>query len=568
VADEEIWIGPRIQYLNKLIKMTHNGESLTNDDIKGIEGLKVYVNKKMPGFEKIRAKLNELGGSSSMSDDDEDQYLQTGPKTLFGEKYQQRGANEPPAIGSTKEAIDWCNKYYAAIIIGGKFRILRERNDEIEFMTKRDFMDSLENIRITITNEKGDRKYVSIAEIWVKHEKRRNYNDLVFDLSHVGNYDEKYNLWKGYKIEPKEGDVTPFMGLMNDTICSENGNSFNYLDEIVSQMLQFPDEKPGIAVVIRGDEGVGKSFFVERLCDLMAPYYFKTSNPSYIFGDHNGQLKDKILLHLEEAVWAGSKKDESLLKDLITGHTIEINDKFVPVYSVPNHLHLFITGNPLWTVSASFTARRMFALHASNKHRRDIEYFANLSNWFRNGGNAALLYYFLHHKINTNLRIVQVTDELIIQKQQSMYGVPEWWFSIVDTREMPYGELQPDGNVYVIKNLLYQSYINSSAGKRYQYSESKFGILFSSLFPKVINGEEQTASNGRVANVFEKTIKIADSRGIQRNGYDIPKNKDCRDLMKFKLGGNCSWNSDGDDNGDGGWSVLKGNSDYDFSLYK
>jgi predicted P-loop ATPase len=107
-------------------------------------------------------------------------------------------------------------------------------------------------------------------------------------------------------------------------ICSGNQRDYEYLIALVAQMFQEPHLKPGIAVVLRGDEGVGKSFFIEKLSALMDKYHFKTSNPAYVFGDHNGQLKNVILLHLEEAVWAGSKKDESLLKDLITGPEIPI----------------------------------------------------------------------------------------------------------------------------------------------------------------------------------------------------------------------------------------------------
>ena len=241
---------------------------------------------------------------------------------------------------------------------------------------------------------------------------------------------------------------------MKDVICSGDEDNFNYLVALVADMFQRPHLKPGVAVVVRSDEGVGKSFFVESLCDLVAPYYFPTSNPSYIFGDHNGQLKDKFLLHLEEAVWAGSKKDESLLKDLITGPEIPINDKFVPVYSVPNHLHLFITGNPEWLVSAGFKARRIFALHASDTYIEDTEYFGKLAHWFNKGGAEALMYFYLNHKSDIDLRIVPVTDELIEQKQQSMTGVAQWLLSIVEFMRNAVWRIYDDGHVQVIKAIL------------------------------------------------------------------------------------------------------------------
>ena len=160
---------------------------------------------------------------------------------------------------------------------------------------------------------------------YFKSKRPRKYDKgFDFDPSAVGNRGGKYNLWKGWPVKPVVGDVTIWRDYVKTIICSGDEESFNFLEALIAQMFQEPHLKPGIAVVIRGDEGVGKSFFVEKLCALAKGYYFKTSNPDNVFGKHNGHLEHVILLHLEEAVRAGSKKDESLLKDLITGLVIRL----------------------------------------------------------------------------------------------------------------------------------------------------------------------------------------------------------------------------------------------------
>lgn len=470
--------------------------------------------------------------------------------TKLSDKWQTKAEDARPEkdISSKGDAIEWLNKDHAAITINGKFRILHEKiNGDIEFMDKKDFISIHEHRRILVTSaEDGKSKQVPITDLWLKSTLRRQYTGIIFDPSRAGHYDGLYNLWKGYKIIGLPGDCSVFLDYVKDVICSGDIDNFNFLIALIAQMFQQPWAKPGIAVVIRGDEGVGKSFFIEKLGMLMEGYYFKTSNPAYIFGDHNGQLKNVILLHLEEAVWAGSKKDESLLKDLITGRTIQINDKFMPVISVPNHLHLFITGNPDWLVSAGFKARRLFALHASDAHRVDTQYFASLDEWFKNGGCGALIDYFLNYNIDVDLRIVPNTDELMEQKQQSMHGVMEWIYSIVDSKEMPYGELV-DGHVQVIKALLLVDYNKSPSGRRYQLSARKFGIQFTNI----------------LNSIKTENIKIRDSRDIRRDGYDIPNNKECRELVDKVLGGKCKWSSI-----DGDWVVLNGNTDFDFTGYK
>jgi hypothetical protein len=486
-----------------------------------------------------------------MADDNEDENiirlnkLKNNP--LFGE--QQRKSEEIPNITSTKDVTEQLNEKHAQIILTGRYKILHEKIDgTIEFMDKKDFINKFEHRTLLITGEDNKPKSTPMTEIWLKSQNKRRYdNGIIFDPSRNGHYNGMYNLWKGYKVVGREGDVSPFIDLIRDIICNGNEENFNYLVALISQMFQEPWLKPGIAVVIRGDEGVGKSFFIEKLGSLMGEYYFKTSNPNYIFGDHNGQLKNTILLHLEEAVWAGSKKDESLLKDLITGQTIQINDKFVPVYSVPNHLHLFISGNPEWLVSAGFKARRIFALHASEAHIRDTSYFSKLDEWFKSGGAGALIHYFLNYKYDIDLRIAPITEELIEQKQQSMSGVSEWLYSIADSKEMPFGYKEDNGHVLVIKAILHSDYNSSPSGKRHQLSERKFGRQLVELLPGLVNDN----------------IKLSDNHDVRRNGYDVPTCDDVRKSLEAKIGGKVKWSTP-----DGEWKVLRANSDFDFTRYK
>jgi hypothetical protein len=489
---------------------------------------------------------------------------------IFGEQYQNSTAI-PLILHTKEEAIDWLNKFYACITINGKYYVLHEKSDEtIEFMNITDFKNSLAEMRIDVTSSDGTKtKQTPITELWLISPNRRRFdNGIIFDPSRVGHYGDMYNLFKGWPIAPREGNCEIFLNYIKEIICSNNEENYKYLITLVAQMFQFPNKKPGVAVVIRGEEGVGKSFFVEKLGYLMGPYYFKTSNPSYVFGDHNGQLKDKLLLHLEEAIWAGSNKDESLLKDLITGLTIEINDKYVPVYSVPNHLHLFITGNPDWLVKANFRARRLFALHASEKRKKDIPFFAALDNWFtKEGGAAALMHYFLKYDISgLELRNVPVTDELIQQTKRSLSGAKEWFVDIFESHEMPCGylvgdeqeveyddyELDKNGTlvpvkkkekvkinarVRVPKDWLYKDYCDSKAGKRHPLNKSEFGIQFLALLPLVVRGVVQMSADGkRPKSIVKSDIKVRDNMNIRRDGYEMPIWKEVKDAISFQFG--------------------------------
>ena len=503
---------------------------------------------------------------SDTNDDEKIVNIEEAKKSLFGEKYQQR--TEQRTINSTKESVDWLNETHGQIMVRGQFRILWEKSDgSIEFMEKKSFIDKYNHRRLLITADGGNPKSTPMTEIWLKSPSRRMYDGITLDPSCDHHYNGLYNLFKGYKLKKGiAGDVTPFLDFIKNVICAGHEQNYNFLVALIAQMFQKPGQKPGIAVVIRGDEGVGKSFFVQKLCALMAPYYFKTSNPAYIFGDHNGQLKDKLLLHLEEAIWAGSKKDESLLKDMIDGNTLEINDKFVPVFSVPNHLHLFITGNPNWLVAARFQARRIFALHAADIKRKDIPYFTELDQWFKSGGDAALMYYFLNYKWDMELRLAPITREHIEQQKQTMSGLNEWVNNWLELGEWPYGRVE-NGHCYVIKSLLCHDYNNSPLGKRRPLTDRQFGIKFLELFPLVVDGEKQYGGNGRVKSVIRvsapgNSVQEYNCRGKQGDAYDIPPVAELRAIMDFNFGGSNDWDEKSE------WTIRHGDNKVDLDSKK
>jgi hypothetical protein len=492
-----------------------------------------------------------------MSDEDDDARAKRilASEPVYEEKFYHRSA-PTEVINDKEDACKFLDKIHACNTITGRFKIMYETPDgEIEFMDKKSFIDTYQNMRIQVTTPEEKTKLVPITELWLNWPKRRQYRGIIFNPSRAGHYDDLYNLFDGFKILAREGDCTIFLDYIKLVICDNHEDNYKFLIALIAQMFQEPHLKPGIAVVLRGDEGVGKSFFIEKLGALMDKYYFKTSNPAYIFGDHNGQLKNKLLLHLEEAVWAGSKKEESLIKDLITGRTIEINEKFMPVYSVPNHLHLFISGNPEWLMAAGLNARRLFALHASNAKRLDTEYFSGIDTWFRSGGCAYLMHYFLHYKTDINLRVVPVTDELINQKQHSMSGVEAWVMNIAHTGDMPFGEMVDGGNCKSIKKLLYYDFQKSSTGRNTKMTEREFGSAFLRLLPLVVNGEIQKHDNGTPKSIVDTELKIKGARSIRFNGYGLPSLAVWRVLMDFNVKGKNNWDNKTE------WTILRDNDE-------
>ena len=114
-------------------------------------------------------------------DNDDENVIHVEP--IFDEKYTRNRSAQTETIKSRDDAVKWSDKYYATVIVDGKFRIINERDPtNIFLMTKKDFIDSLENLRILITSEDNKPKITPITEIWLKSQ-HRNYDRIIFDVS-------------------------------------------------------------------------------------------------------------------------------------------------------------------------------------------------------------------------------------------------------------------------------------------------------------------------------------------------------------------------------------------------
>ena len=178
---------------------------------------------------------------------------------------------------------------------------------------------------------------------------------------------------------------------------------------------------------------------------LFGPHYVVVSNARLIVGNFNAHMVSCLVLHCEEAFWAGDKQGEGRLKDLITGmqHMIEFKGKD-PI-SVNNLIRLFVTGNPDWIVPASLEARRFAVFKISDDHQQDKPYFAAIVEEMKNGGLEALLFELMNFDLSqVDLRTVPLTDALLDQKLQSLSIEDAWWFEMLQSGSLPRGMKEPN----------------------------------------------------------------------------------------------------------------------------
>jgi energy-coupling factor transporter ATP-binding protein EcfA2 len=339
------------------------------------------------------------------------------------------------------------NKQHAVVIVGGKAVIMREQESsrrdgglEMSLMDAASFKLFHANQSVWVESAtnggKGDPKgkYVTIGDWWLKSPQRRTYKGLTFRPS--GNApDGFYNLWHGFAVEPRDGGMTDnkwkcsrLLSHMLDNICRGNAEHYQYLLYWLADMIQDPEVKKGVALVMRGDKGSGKSKLADIMRKLLGSHAMKISQSKHLVGNFNQQLSNKLLIVSEEATYAGNKSEDGVMKDLVTSDTVTIEAKRVDPIEVDSCCRIMMTTNSEWAVPATSDERRYFVLDVGNDHRKDYAYFAAIDAEMYgndNEGLRALLAFLQAIDLSgVNLRDVPQTDALRQQVALSM-DVPD-----------------------------------------------------------------------------------------------------------------------------------------------
>lgn len=331
------------------------------------------------------------------------------------------------AENDVEKIIKELNRKHLVVNIGGKTYIAnldydpQMKREELSFSSPADF-------RLRYSNRKVEGKCV--ADIWLESPVRRQYNGVIFAPGEtVSDY---YNLFKGFPVEPAEGDCSLFWAHLFDNICSGNIEHFNYLKRWMAHAIQRPKELPGTAIVLRGQQGTGKGVFVETFGRLFGNYFLTVLNLEQVTGRFNSHLKNVLLLHANEVVCKGDKVGEGVLKGLITDPTVPIEYKGRDIITVPNFKRLIFATNEDWAAPLGMDDRRYLVLDVSSQRKEDAAFFKAIIEQMENGGLEALMHDLLTEDLSDfNVRSVPFSESNFEQKLYNAGPVVQWWYGVL-----------------------------------------------------------------------------------------------------------------------------------------
>jgi hypothetical protein len=392
------------------------------------------------------------------------------------------------------------NETYAVVRYGSQVLVASIIKDEIFTMKVEDFHKTFGNVLIEHGND-----YIEVSRAWFKWKGRRQYlgRGVVFEPGGPLDFpDDMLNLWRGFGLEPKQGDWSLMRNHIFAVVCSGRQRDFDYLLKWMAYAVQRPNEPIGVAVAFRGAPGAGKGVVARTFGNFFGKHFVHIANGDQLTGRFNASLATSCAVFLDEALWAGDKKGEGVLKALITEPRLQLEAKFKDPIMVDNRLRIMVASNNDWMVPVGIGDRRWFVLdvpdtYAGTTHAR---YFEPLYAEIKSGGAAAMFHDLLAMDLsNFDVRAVPHTAAKAQQQALGLTGTEAWLHQLLQESVIGFKPWQNNG-VTIGTDEAYAAYEDFS--KRQHAFRPDIKSVWSKKIRKVlgpcVRNTRQTQDNRRI----------------------------------------------------------------------
>jgi hypothetical protein len=264
-----------------------------------------------------------------------------------------------------------------------------------------------------ITVGKIDAKNITAWDIYTKHNKLFTYDYTAFyhEDPKAFSYFQGYKYKKVKKVNMKL--IQPFLNHMKEIICDNNIELYDYIQKYYAKILQNPNCKLEVALVVLGEERTGKNVFTNVLCELLSGYSNENADIQHITGSFNACMEGMRLMVVNELTDASSNKwlYSDVLKKLISDGKFQCRDLYCSVRIVDNRTHFIFVSNNMFCLRITVVDNRYVVVKVSSERRGDHKYFEDLCNGFTEEFYDHLFTYFMEMDLTGfNHRVLPMTE--------------------------------------------------------------------------------------------------------------------------------------------------------------
>jgi hypothetical protein len=222
---------------------------------------------------------------------------------------------------------------------------------------------------------------LQVADWWVKHPDRREYDQIVSDPSLRAD-PRNLNLWQGMAITEEHCNryrserpdyqqlAQPFFDHIRLVWCRGDPDLYSYVCKWFALTIQKPWVKIGVALVVVGAQGAGKGVVVTDFMGRIVgeAHYAHIMGVEELLGAFNAAttVANKLKL-VDECTWAGNKKEAGRLKGMITEPQVFSQAKYADGKYLDCYSNFIFFSNDPYAVSIEPNDRRFCSLETDNR---------------------------------------------------------------------------------------------------------------------------------------------------------------------------------------------------------
>jgi len=386
-------------------------------------------------------------------------------------------------------AVKYFNKYHYKVK-GASLTYCAIEPDKVYVWTKTNIKDMYSNAIFNYVCE-DKKKQKNVVDAWLTHRHHNIAESVCFrpNFKKIDTIvDGQVNLFRGglHKYNPNHivnmELVSPWLDHIKNVWCNDDQILYDYTIGRIAIMFQKPWVRIPISIAVRGDQGVGKSCFVEYLGSnvLGDKHYAYFDNIDDYLGSFNSNQEQNILNFLDEINSGGSAwKQSDRLKSMSARKKKTINHKYGTQYDVEDYSNTIYATNHWSILKIEQGDRRYFMLQCNTSKLGDHRYFTWLHTYNTIESGYEMFHYLMNWNLsNWNRECIPTTDWKIQSMLQNitpaMYVIltwlknntpdeeewmPESFYSIMDTDSMwelfvdKFGHLQHKMNFTKIRFL-------------------------------------------------------------------------------------------------------------------
>jgi hypothetical protein len=272
---------------------------------------------------------------------------------------------------------------------------------------------------------------VQFSRVWIHDKDIRVYKKADFYPNKSKCPIDVYNLFKGFKAEQYEAiNNIEKINILIEPIINQlkviAQNDYEFLIIFYAFIIQHPDLKTNVNIIISGKDGCGKSiindFFRKKILgdDISA----QTDDTDSLFSRFSNIFVKRIFIQIDEISKDDfTKKKLEKLKNITTSSTIKYEKKGFDEIIINNYVNTLMTTNNDFTIPVSQTDRRNIFFKCNDTYVGNYEYWTQFNNHISKDEVARAFYeYLLNYNLSSVLKTFEIEGGLQFIKPNTKYG--------------------------------------------------------------------------------------------------------------------------------------------------